>query len=243
MKNWNRKRQNGFTLLELIVVVAVLGLVTSLATSMVIEDSNQKRFELTKQRLADIKYAIVGNVRHAINGTPVLSGFYFDVGRLPESLTELLYQCRDASGVGLSLFDQASCEATAGNVWTVDWKGPYLNDVDTASGLRVYQDGWGNSGGVNFGWQFDNSTYAGSLVVQSLGLNQTSGGANTWENDYPGDSTILVHANETARIDYLKGLTSTYNLCVNTASKKIDLNYTDQTSCEAVADHIWATWP
>jgi prepilin-type N-terminal cleavage/methylation domain-containing protein len=202
MINLQKKKQTGFTLLELIVVISLLGLVTSLASDFVINETNQQRFETTKQRLAQIRYAIIGDTSASLNGQPIISGFIADTGKLPESIRQLITPeeyCTD-----FSIAIEADCTA-AGESWreTVDnWKGPYLTATGyTVDNTPVFVDSWGNTCGQaeNYGWNF--STDSNGIKLQSLGLGNlfdsdssvsttaecksVSSNTNSYENEYP----------------------------------------------------------
>jgi prepilin-type N-terminal cleavage/methylation domain-containing protein len=177
MINLQKKKQTGFTLLELIVVISLLGLVTSLASDFVINETNQQRLNTTKQRMEQIRYAIIGDSSRSLNGQPTISGFIADTGKVPVSIRQLLSDkgyCEDQSK-----HDKSACDSD-GKTWIPGvalWKGPYLQptgyktikDVCDSTGVPaesvpVYRDGWGNvdkdsadctlQPHANFGWNF-----------------------------------------------------------------------------------------
>ena len=232
-----KQKNAGFTLLELVVVVAVMGLISTMALDVYTDNSNQKRFELTKQRLAEIKFAIIGDPQMRVGSQAVLSGYYYDMNRLPVTLSELVYQCRTSSNVGIESPDKSTCEATSGNVWEDNWNGPYLINLQSDSGNLVFRDGWGNSSSTpdtnagDFGWVV--SPTGNNLFVQSLGLNRGSGSTspgNQFENDYPASSINYIVTQ--AEVDNVKNLRALQlsGYCVNTTTKTIDSSK-DQFSC------------
>ena len=62
------RKQSGFSLLELVVVVAVLGTVTALATDYVVDDASQKQLSGNKVRSNSVYQAILGGNVSTING-------------------------------------------------------------------------------------------------------------------------------------------------------------------------------
>ena len=153
-----RPLEQGFTLLELIVVVALLGLITSLATDYAVEQTNQQRYTTTQQRMAQIQYAIAGDASRTLNGQPDISGFYADMGRLPITLSELTEAPIDCD---LDTAGVQACPATfsAALGRTIGWNGPYI------AAAIVAADGWGNP------WQWNSAT--GTL--SSLGMDGATG--------------------------------------------------------------------
>lgn len=140
---------SGFTLLEMLLVLFILGLLASAATVMTEGLGTQSRYDETKRRMSMVKRAIMGDPARNINGQPDLGGFVADIGRPPATLQELLVQG------ALPAYAQ---DAGSG-VWA-GWRGPYLEAV----GPKVFHDGYGNPGNAadNFGWDF---TVSASGVV------------------------------------------------------------------------------
>lgn len=157
-----KKKQGGFTLLELVVVVAVLGLITNLATEYVALNSNQQRFDTTKERLEEIKYAIVGDDTRTTNGHPDLVGFVHDMGRLPIQLNELYNEPTDCDP---NTVGNQSCTASYNTDLkrTIGWRGPYVSE-DIGK-----NDGWGNSS-----WRYESGTNA---IIVSNGMDLTAEGS------------------------------------------------------------------
>lgn len=198
-----RRPQQGMTLLELLVVIALMSVVGFMALSQVGDDLNQARYEDTRNRLEMIRKAIIGDTSRTLNGQPEIRGFVADMGRLPANLQELIERefCSNPA------LDQAACtgaetwtsmpayahDATAG-LWA-GWNGPYLN-ASPESDYPRFRDGWGNDDGSNdFGWVFNDSGGAGPLLVQSTGMDGTAGGSD-YEADYPpAGSEVLIAAN------------------------------------------------
>ncbi len=149
----------GFTLLELVVVIAVLALVANLATEHLVQVTDQQRYETSRDRLQRLQYAIVGDDSRTSNGQPDLFGFVHDMGRPPVDLSELYEEpadcdpTRDGNQSCPAGFDPALGRS-------VGWRGPYISARDAK------QDGWGNP------WQYD----SGSGRIVSLGADDALGG-------------------------------------------------------------------
>ncbi len=151
MKNVVNK-QHGFTLLELVVVVAVMGLIASLATEFVVHESNQARYDLTKERRDNIRAA--------------LSNYYDDCSDFPDHLDWLVLKSK------VDAISNTEC----GNASNENWSGPYILDVDFEAGAPVYRDGWGNNApslSADFGWKFQSS--AASVALSTFGLDGSVG--------------------------------------------------------------------
>jgi prepilin-type N-terminal cleavage/methylation domain-containing protein len=90
----------GFTLIEMTVVLLLITLLASVAIRETNSLSFQVRYEQTQERLERIREAILGNPRQIINGQQAISGFVADMGRLPDELRELLQPgfCYDSDG-------------------------------------------------------------------------------------------------------------------------------------------------
>jgi prepilin-type N-terminal cleavage/methylation domain-containing protein len=258
--NKRKKNQTGFTLLELVVVVAVMGLISSMAMDVYTDNSNQKRFEATKERLAEIKFAIIGDPMMRVGSQAILTGYYNDMILPPSNLKDLINdptpdtkgECFDISKVITSDTNKTTCEATSVNTWVSDWQGPYLHNLQTFFDDKntpndesddvtrlVFSDAWGNhdaSDTDDFGWGFDDST--GDLTVTSAGLNRSFSSSDL---GYEEDKSTTIYATELAYIDNLKSLNTGY--CIEKITFKIK-PLMDKTSCDAVpTTHKWAAFP
>lgn len=163
-------KQRGFSLLEMLLVVSLLALLASAALLMTDGLETQQQYEETQRRMNMIRNAIIGDVNQTVNGSPALSGFVSDVGRLPKCLAELVTINEVAPG------DFASpCDASAISAWTLNstsgigrgWRGPYLQTLPDADGEKRFRDGYGCE------WVF---TTTSEVQIQSLGADCAAGG-------------------------------------------------------------------
>lgn len=171
----------GMTLLELLVVVALLSIVALAGISLIVDTGEWKQQQATEEQWLAAKRSIVGDNVVDAHYRREYSGFVADMGRLPECLRELIrpYDCEsDLYGADdgdpnndanrLTLFTQD----IDSNQW-YGWRGPYIG----VPGTNEFRDGWrnqgrddnnGNEDDVNYGWLFGTGEVNGTACENAL---------------------------------------------------------------------------
>ncbi|MBN44988.1 MULTISPECIES: type II secretion system protein [unclassified Methylophaga] len=170
----NSHFQSGFTLLEMVLVLFLIGLLASAGLLFTEGVEDQAKYDETKRRMELIRKAIVGDTTRTINGAPEVSGFAADMGRLPQCIKELLVN--------------ETCEGVTIEPWSVvtdtgigfGWRGPYIQVIADRDGKPRFRDGYGNvdadtlQDNKDFGWIFNISAATSSVQLQSLGFDPVS---------------------------------------------------------------------
>ncbi len=81
--------QKGFTLIELVLIILLIGIIASVAVRNMSSSVNTAQYEHTKQELDQLAYALVGNPHVYTNGSRTDFGYVGDVGALPPTLEGL----------------------------------------------------------------------------------------------------------------------------------------------------------
>jgi len=123
--------QSGFTLIEIVMVVVVLGILAAVVVPRIGGLSESSRINATKSEMLMLKRAIIGNSSIIAGGRYIDVGFEGDIGRPPISLTELAVKPDS-----LASYDKFT---------RIGWNGPY---VDTAGGDYL-TDAWGSAYAYN----------------------------------------------------------------------------------------------
>jgi general secretion pathway protein G len=116
MKTHRRPAHAGFTLIEIVVILAVLTILATAITPAILQQVVDTKIESTRAEAKVLYEAMVGR-----RDTPGSFGFAGDMGRLPVSFEELI-----TPQTGANLYTTA----TFRNVG-MGWKGPYINVGDT----------------------------------------------------------------------------------------------------------------
>lgn len=140
-------RNKGFTLVELLVIVLILGTLAALAIPRYSDIITESRINKTKERMMVLKKAIVGDASVVSGGDYSNLGYEGDVGALPTALGDLI------TNPGVPAFDK----------WTKKgWNGPYIKQTSAGDYLL---DAWNRS--INY-----NSV---ARTITSAGPNGASG--------------------------------------------------------------------
>ena len=84
------KFNDGFTLLEIIVVVGIISLMVGILIPMVYKVWESQEIDTTKERMQKLKEAMVGNPAQINSGVRSNFGFVGDLGQLPPNLDALI---------------------------------------------------------------------------------------------------------------------------------------------------------
>jgi hypothetical protein len=109
-------RAAGFTLIEVTVIVAVLAILATAITPMILQQIVDAKMETTRKEAKLLHEAVLGRP-----DVPGSFGFFGDMGRYPSSLKELV-----KPATGTPFFTTV----TFRNVG-MGWKGPYINTGDS----------------------------------------------------------------------------------------------------------------
>jgi len=216
----------GFTLLEMVLVLFLMALVTSAGLMLTEGVEDQAKSDETKRRMEMIRKAIVGDPTRTVNGSPEISGFVADMGRLPGCIRELLERM-DCENIPNDLPVWQNDENTG--IWA-GWRGPYIAVLPDRDGVRRFRDGYGNvdidedEDAQNYGWvwrlyQNDGSqtgdvSQAVSIRMQSYGFN----GTDKYPNGDMDEINKLIDENDW-KINISTGIDTSF-LKPNTSSSK-----------------------
>lgn len=110
---------HGFTLIEVVIVIIIVGVIASVATMKLSETVQTAEYEQTKKELDALAVAVTGDPHAYASGAQADFGYVGDVGALPPDLDALV--------------------ANPGGFST--WKGPYIESGAKAGDFK--QDAWG----------------------------------------------------------------------------------------------------
>ena len=220
----------GLTLIEMVVVLAILAVLAGVAVRSLEPIADQTRYEVTQQSLETLRNAVVDD-RLQSSGVRQVSGFVADLGLLPET-TAMLVDDVGASeftsispAISLAAFpfsDRVGPAAASppANPTNVDcsgvalrcgWRGPYITATNPANAIA---DGWGRPFGlgefpipgsdVHLVWSAVTPQYNDlSVNVQSKGLQTVSGLSLDSLGAAKSAEVVLVYPNPTISTDTL----------------------------------------
>ena len=122
---------DGFTLIELIMIIVVLGILATVAIPRFSNMSESSKVAATRQELQTLRAAIVGDPSVVAGGSLIDRGFEGDVGFAPSQLVDLV-----AKPDSISIYDKLT---------RLGWNGPYMD----SSGANYLTDAWGTTYAYN----------------------------------------------------------------------------------------------
>ncbi len=117
--------RRGFTLIELVIIIVVLGILAGFAVPRFADMTTSSKRTATLDEMNGLKKAIIGNPSAVAGGEYIDRGFEGDVGFAPSRLQDL-----SAKPDSISSYNQLS---------RLGWNGPY---IDSSGGVYL-TDAWG----------------------------------------------------------------------------------------------------
>lgn len=163
-----RKALKGFTLIEIIVCLAVFGILMGTMIPLGIQISFKRREQHSLDELAALKAAIVGDPQVIADGSRLSFGYLGDMGNLPASLEDLY---KKGSQPAFSL--DSTKKIGAG------WNGPYIDPQIVEHLETLKTDAFGNDYDYTT-TPFTDSTVGATVEgrIRSKGKDGTTGGGD-----------------------------------------------------------------
>ncbi len=137
MKKLNYNSQQGFTLIELVLVIVMIGILSSVAVRKMSSTVEDARFEHTKAELDQLAYSIVGNPQAYSDGARVDYGYVGDIGALPLNLDALASNPGGYSSWAGPYIDNSNGNEFKKDAWQVDYVYSGTNIRSVGSGSNI----------------------------------------------------------------------------------------------------------
>ncbi len=127
----SRLDHRGFTLIELVIIIVVLGILAAFAVPKFSSIAESSKVTATRQEMQALKEAIIGNPKVVSSGVLIDRGFLGDVGFVPSQLTDLAVKPDSVPAYN--------------KLTRLGWNGPYIDDdnndyLTDAWGVSYYYD-------------------------------------------------------------------------------------------------------
>lgn len=196
-KKFQTKSQSGFTLIEILMALVLIGILTYVSLQVISGSVSDARFDETVQEMHVIADAIVGNKNLQEGGSRTSFGYFGDVGALPSAIGDLTTKPGTVSAYTVSTTNRTG----------YGWNGPYLQTGDNNADYTT--DAWGTA------YVYDSA--AGTL--KSYGADKVAGGTSF-------NQDILLSFPTSERLATVSGFVSSAGGPPAIACK-VQLNYPD----------------
>lgn len=160
--------RRALTLLELVVVLGILAMLSSVAIRSMAPIADQARYESTQRLLDEVRVAVAGHpARQTLADSSVIHGIVADTGMLPSAMDDLLTRPTGWIDRALQSFD-SDRDAIDDLTLTSGWNGPYMQ---LGAGRSTIVDGWGHEPNL--------APKLGGLDIISTGSDGDSVGSET----------------------------------------------------------------
>jgi len=119
--------QRGFTLIELVIIIVVLGILAAVAIPKFADMADSSRIAATQKEMQSLREAIIGNPQVVSSGVVIDRGFMGDVGFTPSQLVDLAVKPDSVPA-----YDKLT---------RLGWNGPYID----GAGDDYLSDAWGTA--------------------------------------------------------------------------------------------------
>ena len=188
MKHPDKRLRSGFTLIEIVLIIVVIGIIASVAMRSMTPSIEQARETATMKEMDQIAKAIIGDNNLIEDGIRSDFGYVGDVGALPPGLDAL---ARNPGGFST-------------------WSGPYIQGsfADDSAGYKY--DAWGQaytySGGISIGSTGGSQNLTRQFAQSAAQLTANSVRGNIYDGAGNGPGAHAVDVS--VKIQYPDGLGS-----------------------------------